>query len=197
MIVGERRGSVYTAFVGHAIALVMAYIGIMSGSVMLPFIAYIIFRSGEHDRNSTRARTLLDTKRVDMAYNRNAIVLAPNARISTVVDHILTSYQPDFAILQGNTLLGIVTRNDVITALEQSTQDEYVTAIMQREFIRVSHTATLDDVRTKLQSQNSEVAAVYRNDEYLGLVSITDIDEAMLVIESVQNHHFLRATTPP
>lgn len=197
MIVGERRGSVYTAFVGHAIALVMAYIGIMSGSVMLPFIAYIIFRSGEHDRNSTRARTLLDTKRVDMAYNRNAIVLAPNARISTVVDHILTSYQPDFAILQGNTLLGIVTRNDVIAALEQSTQDEYVTAIMQREFIRVSHTATLDDVRTKLQSQNSEVAAVYRNDEYLGLVSITDIDEAMLVIESVQNHHFLRATTLP
>lgn len=162
---------------------------------MLPFIAYIIFRSGEHDRNTTRARTLLDTKRVDMAYNRNAIVLAPNARISTVVDHILTSYQPDFAVLQGNILLGIVTRDDVLTALEQSTQDEYVTAIMQREVTKVAHTATLDEVRIKLQSQDSDVAAVFRNEEYLGLVSIADIEEAMLVIESVQNHHFLRATT--
>lgn len=194
MLIGERRGSVVAAFVGQSVAVVMAIIGIMSGDFMLPFVAYFIFKSAEHDRVDTRARTLLDTQRVDMAYNRNAIVLAPNARLSTVVEHILTSYQPDFAVTQGDRLLGIVTRNDLMRALEHSTQDEYVTAIMQRDVVKVDYTLTLDEVRTRIQSQGSDVAAVFRGEQFLGLVSLLDIEEAMLVIESVQNHHFLRAT---
>lgn len=195
MIVGERNGSNYAALVGQGVAIIMAILGIISGDYMLPFVAYFIFKSAEHDRVDTRARTLLDTQRVEMAYNRNAIVLAPNARLSTVVEHILTSYQPDFAVTQGNRLLGIVTRNDLLRALEESHHDEYVTSIMQRDVIRVAYSMSLDDVRTTIQQHAGDVAAVFRNEEFLGLVSLTDIEEAMLVIESVQNHHFLRATS--
>lgn len=195
MVVGERQGSTAAALIGRFIAITMAVIGFFSGYFMLLFVAYFIFIHSTNDQEDTRARTLLDTQRVEMAYNRHAIVLAPNAQLSTVVEHILTSYQPDFAVTQGNRLLGIVTRNDLVRALEESHKDEYVTAIMQRNVIRVEHTMTLDDVRSTIQSNAGDVAAVYRNEEFLGLVSLTDIEEAMVVIESVQNHHFLRATS--
>ncbi|MCE2851404.1 MAG: site-2 protease family protein [Roseiflexaceae bacterium] len=195
MFVGERRGSVYSAYIGHVIAIILLITGFMSSDFVFLFIAYFIFRSGEDDRADTRARTLLDTQRVDMAYNRNAIVLAPNAQLSTVVDYILTSYQPDYAVVQGNNLLGVITRDDVLKALETSTTDEYVTAFMQRNVMQVAHTSTLAEVRIAINEQQSHVAAVFREHEYLGLVSLTDIEEAMLVIESVQNHQFLRSTT--
>jgi predicted transcriptional regulator len=186
---------VYSAYIGHVIAIILLITGFMSSDFVFLFIAYFIFRSGEDDRADTRARTLLDTQRVDMAYNRNAIVLAPNAQLSTVVDYILTSYQPDYAVVQGNNLLGVITRDDVLKALETSTTDEYVTAFMQRNVMQVAHTSTLAEVRIAINEQQSHVAAVFREHEYLGLVSLTDIEEAMLVIESVQNHQFLRSTT--
>lgn len=193
MFVGERHGSMYSAYIGHTVAIVLVITSFMSLDYVLLCIAYFVIRSGEDDRADTRARTLLDTQRVDMAYNRDAIVLAPNTQLSTVVECILTSYQPDYAVVQAKKLLGVITREDVLHALEESTTDEYVTAFMQRDVLHVAHTATLDDVRNQLVAHQSHVAAVFRSDEYLGLVSLTDIEEAMLVIESVQTHQFLRA----
>ena len=193
MVVGERHGSVYSAYIRRIVALTLLISGFVSQDIVQLCIAYFISQSDEHDRADTRARTLLDTQRVDMAYNRNAIVLAPNARLSMVVEHILTSYQPDYAVVQANKLLGVITREDVLRALEASTTDEYVAAFMRRDVLHVAHTATLDDVRSQLITHHSHVAAVFRSGEYLGLVSLTDIEEAMLVIESVQNHQFLRA----
>ena len=53
-------------------------------------------------------------------------------RSSKVVDYILTSYQPDFAVIFGKNLLGIVTRNDVLRTLAINPDDLYVSEFMQR-----------------------------------------------------------------
>jgi predicted transcriptional regulator len=56
---------------------------------------------------------------------------------------------------------------------------------------------TLDDVRSTLIGADRQVAAVYDHDQYLGLVSLSDIAEALAVIDFVerQKHLQTHATT--
>jgi Mg/Co/Ni transporter MgtE len=194
MIMSERTATTYATVIGQGVAVVIGTIAVMSGQIFLAVTALFIFFSAGSERGETRARTLLDTRRVGDAYNRKALTLSPADRTSHVVDMILTSYQPDFAVMQGNAILGIVTRAHVLEALSTEPVDQYVAAIMNREFVRVPYTMTLDEVRMTISAASDDVAAVFNGKDYLGLVSLVDIDEALAVIDYVDRNKSLQQT---
>ena len=191
---GERTATNIATVIGQAVAVIIGVVGVLMGNFFMVLTAAFIFLSAGNEKAETRTRTMLETKRVGDAYNRHALTLSPADRTSRVVDLILTSYQPDFAVMQGNQLLGIVTREDVMHTLAQEPNDVYVAGIMQRDVLRVPHTMTLDEVRNVISAHNSEVAAVYRDQEYLGLISLTDIAEALAVINYVERQKHLTMT---
>ncbi|MFM2309091.1 MAG: hypothetical protein RLY87_1212 [Chloroflexota bacterium] len=191
MILSERNATTYATVIGQGVAVLIGTIAVMSGQIFLAITALFIFFSAGNERGETRARSLLDTRRVGDAYNRMALTLSPADRTSRVVDLILTSYQPDFAVMQGNTILGIVTRAHVLEALSAEPVDQYVAAIMNRSFVRVPHTMTLDEVRQTISAAGDDVAAVFNGSDYLGLVSLVDIDEALAVIDYVDRNKSL------
>lgn len=183
---GYRRATRVAAGLGQLIAIALGVYGVVNSHFILTLVAVFVFLGAGQESVETQARTVLDTLRVGDAYNKYALTLAVGDRVSRVVDYILTSYQPDFAVLQGRTLLGIVTRDDVLSALHSSTADVYVTEIMERRVPRVEAGRTLDQVRGQLQEVGARVAAVYESDNYLGLVSLGDIQEALAVQTFVQ-----------
>lgn len=184
---GERTATNIATVIGQAVAVIIGVIGVLTGNFLMGLTAAFIFLSAGNEKAETRTRTMLETKIVGDAYNRHALTLAPVDRTSRVVELILTSYQPDFAVMQGNKLLGIVTREDVMQTLSQQPHDVYVAGIMQRDVLRVPHTMTLDEVRNVINANDAQVAAVYRDQEYLGLISLTDIAEALAVIDYVEH----------
>ncbi|MDZ4719051.1 MAG: CBS domain-containing protein, partial [Roseiflexaceae bacterium] len=103
---------------------------------------------------------------------------------------------PDFAVVQGSKLLGIVTRDDVLQALASDPRDLFVTGVMRREFLRVAPSLTLDEVREQMAEQKARVAAVYDGEAYLGLVSAEDIAEALAVLAFQQRQDELRKQNP-
>jgi CBS domain-containing protein len=99
-----------------------------------------------------------------------------------VVDYILTSYQPDFAVVLGDRLLGVVTRQDVVHALRTRNDNPYVAEIMQREVVRVEADAGLDQVEGSMNEHQVRLVAVFAGPRYLGLVSREDLREALSVL---------------
>jgi CBS domain-containing protein len=53
---------------------------------------------------------------------------------------------------------------------------------MNRDVPRLDADAPLNDARVLLQEKGERVAAVYRGETYLGLVSQEDLAEALLVV---------------
>lgn len=182
MFMNYQRATRIAAAVGQALAIAMGVWGVFTGNFLLVMVAVFIFFGAGQERVEGQARTVLTTLRVGDAYNKHALTLQIGDLVSKVVDYILTSYQPDFAVMQGNTPIGIVTRDDVLRALATNTQDIYATMIMHRDVVRVDHNAPLDEVRQRMAENNTRVVAVYDGETYLGLVSIEDISEAYAVI---------------
>jgi Zn-dependent protease/CBS domain-containing protein len=192
MLMSFRRATQISAVVGQLIAVAMGWFGIVSGNLVLVLVAVFIFFGANQENAESQAQRVLVTLKVGDAYNKHALTLEIGDRVSKVVGYILTSYQPDFAVMQGSKLLGIVTRDDVLRALAGGTQDVYVSGIMKRDVVRVDANTTLDHVRQMMAEQNARVVAVYAGETYLGLVSREDIAEAFAVIAFLQRQQEAR-----
>jgi Zn-dependent protease len=190
--IGFPRATRIASAIGQLIAIGLGVVGVLTGNFVLVLVAVFIFFGAGQENNVGQAQTVLATLRVGDAYNKHALTLNIGDHVSKVVDYILTSYQPDFAVMQGTNLLGIVTREDVLRALASDTRDLYVTGIMRREFLKVNADKTLDEVSQIMAEQNQRIAAVYQAEQYLGLVSIEDISEALAVATFMQRQQQLR-----
>lgn len=200
MAMGPSRATRIATFIGQAIAIVLGVLGILNGNFLLALIAIFIFFGAGQEGVEASSTTVLSTQRVGDAYNKHVLNLAIGDRIDKVIDYILTSYQPDFAVMQGDNLLGIVTRDDVLKVLANpptgvQVPDMYATMIMQRNVFRVDASESLDEVRQKMTQNGVRVVAVYDAEQYLGLVSIEDIAEAFTVLRFAE--HYNRHNAPP
>mgnify|MGYP001070380470 FL=1 len=183
---GFSRATRIATSVGQAIAFAFGVFGVVTGNFILVLVAFFVFMGAGQERAEEQARTVLTTLRVGDAYNRYALTLAPGDHVSKVVDYILTSYQPDFAVVQGGHLLGVVTRDEVLKTLASEVTDLYVAGVMKREVLTVDASQGLDDVRRLMGEKGERIVAVNRGEDFLGLVSAEDIAEALVVSSFVQ-----------
>ena len=180
----QARATKIATAVSQLVAVVLFLWAIYTSSLMLGIIAAFVFFAAGAERSENQAGTILATRRVGDAYNRFAIVLSLSDRVSNVVEYLLKSYQPDFAVVHRGQLQGIVTREDVTKWLSANKYDVYVTEIMEEpnRVLKVQSDASLDAVRQQLTETAHRVAAVYEADQFLGLVSLEDIAEAMHIL---------------
>jgi predicted transcriptional regulator len=192
MGLGQTRATRIATTVGQITAVLLGILGIANGQLLLTLIALFIFFSAGQERVIAESKNVLTSLKVGDAYNKHALSLEVGDRVSKVVDYILTSYQPDFAVMQGSTIIGVVTRNDVLRALAEDPIDRYVTEIMQRDFLRVEAQRSLDEVRDLLMVNGAQLAAVFDGTRYLGLVNLDDISEAFTVLMFMRRQKELR-----
>jgi predicted transcriptional regulator len=182
MFTDYARATKIAATIGQGAALLLGILGVMTGNFILAIIAVFIFFGAGMESFQAKAKTVLTTLRVGDAYNKHALELVPADRVSRVVDYILTSYQPDFSVVLGGNLLGVVTRDNVIKTLSQRPDDPYVAEIMDREVIRVEAADSLEAVQERMNESNVRLVAVYAGERFLGLVSREDLKEALSVL---------------
>ena len=188
MGLGFPRATRIAAAIGQLVAIGLGIFGLFSGNFLLVLVAIFIFVGATQETAVAESKVVLTTRRLGDAYNRHVLTLQNGDRLSRVVDYLLTSYQPDFAVMFGKKLLGIVTREQVMQALAAQPEDLYVSEIMTREFVKLDANLNLDEAREQLGTHGARVAAVYAGEDFLGLISIEDIQEAFSVLMFNQRH---------
>jgi len=192
MGLGYPRATRIASAIGQIIAIGLGLLGFLGGNFILVLIAVFIFFGAGQETAMAESKTVLRTRRVGDTYNRHAITLGIGDRVSRVVDYLLTSYQPDFAVMQGSQPIGIITRADVLRSLNEAVNDAFVTEIMRRDFLKVDAGRALDEVQQMMAEHNQRVVAVYEADHFLGLVSIEDISEAFTILSFMQRQQDAR-----
>jgi Zn-dependent protease len=178
MATDHARATRVAAGIGQALALAMGLFALFSFDLMLLLVATFIFLGAGAERGQSEVQSALQGLRAGDAYNRHALTLHPGERVSGAADYILTSYQPDFAVLEDGQPVGIITRAEVLQALSRDEAGRTVTAVMKPVELRIDVMLPLDEVRQLMSDHNVRVAAVFDGAEYRGLVSLEDLAKA-------------------
>jgi Zn-dependent protease len=183
-----RRATRWATGVGQGLAVVMGIGAVATGQIFLLVIAVLVFIGAAATSADEQARSILSMQRVGNACNRHEIALVEGDRLSSVVRHLLTGYQPDFAVMHGRELRGVVLRSSVLAALARRRGDVPVTTLMTT-CPRVDAADSLADVRTTLEESGTQVAAVYDRHGFVGLVGLDDLGEAETVLAFLERAH--------
>jgi Zn-dependent protease len=180
------RATALATLVGQGIAVTLGVYAILGGHFVLVLIAVFIYFGAAEERATEQAGALLAGVPAGLAYNRTAIALGPSERVTHAVEHVLTSYQSDFAVLHEGRLLGVVTRDEIVNALARDEGDAYLAGVMNRDVARVEAGMYLDEVCRVMAERGTRIVAVEEGGSYLGLVSREDIGEALLYLHLLQ-----------
>ena len=125
--------------------------------------------------------------------SRELKTIAPNTLVDQVLDMMKKDGTlPGFCITEGDTVLGVITRNDLF----RNISDKYgytlyankpIHVIMSREFLCVDHTSSVDDVAKKAMHRHYDkiydFITITKDDKYLGIVTVKDLLEKSIEIE--------------
>jgi Zn-dependent protease/predicted transcriptional regulator len=194
MFMSFSTATAVAATIGQFAAIGLGILGILNGNFILILIAVFVFFGAERETVQASSQAVLRRRRIGDTYNRYALSLNVNDCVSRVIDYLLTSYQPDFAVIENNQLVGTVTRRDVFNALATYSHDPQVTEVMRRDFLTVQADRPLDEVYALMTERGERLVAVFNGTDYLGLVSLEDLNEAMAILAFLEKQHTQQQT---
>lgn len=177
----HERATKVAAVVGQLIAAALGFFGLVFGAPTLLLVALFIFLGATGEGRRARLAPLLARLSAREACNARALRLAPQDTVERAADYVLAAHQPDFAVVEEDRLLGVVTRDDLVDALARGGGGAAVAGIMRSDAPRAKAGATLAEVQDALYAAGARVAAVFDGERFLGLLSLEDIARALML----------------
>jgi Zn-dependent protease/CBS domain-containing protein len=178
LITDRQRATAIAGAVGQGIAILMGVYGLMSGNLLLAAIAVFIFLGARQEVAAAQVLGTLQGVKAGDIYVRGAASLEIGQRLNDAADLMLATRQYALPVLQGERLLGIVTRDQVQAARAAGRGEAWVTAAMQRDVARVAPEDAVEAVQGVMMERRTPVVAVFDGEQFLGLLSVEEINAA-------------------
>jgi Zn-dependent protease/predicted transcriptional regulator len=179
------RATEIAARVGQAMAFGFGLLG-MFGNPMLLFIAFFVWTGAQGEASLVRLRALLHDVSVRQAMIRESLVLDPSARISDVIDAIVTRGHHAFPVVRDGRIVGVVTKNSVLEALAEVGPDSSVLAAMDERFELADPSETLEGALARLEARGGGALVVVRDGSLLGVVTPHSVGELLTMRQAAQ-----------
>lgn len=168
------------AALGQAMALLFGFLGLL-GNPLLLFIALFVWIGAAQEASMVQMRTALGGIPVSQAMITDFRTLAPDDALAQAVELLLAGFQQDFPVVDDGRVVGVLLRSDLPVALAQRGQEARVREAMRRDFQVVHPSEMLETVFLRLQTCECRTLPVTRDDHLVGLVTMENIGEFMLI----------------
>lgn len=175
-----------SAGIGQFIAILMgitsilaptiSIMGVTFSNLSLMFIAFFIYIGAAQENVAYSQAALLEGVKVKQAMMTDIKTLNVGNTLKDAVDVLLATSQHDFPVLYGDSVEGILTRNNLLKGLSENGPEAYVAGAMEREYVHVSPE---DELEGALQHLNQAKTPV--------LVLDPDMDGKLIGIVSGEN----------
>jgi Zn-dependent protease len=177
------RATQIAATVGQGLAFLFGIIGLFSNPFLV-FIALFVWIGAQQEASMVQMKNALGGIPVLQAMQTDFTTLRPDDRLRKAVELILSGTQQDFPVLDGERVVGILTRADLLAALSRQSEDLRVDAVMRRDVEQVHPGDMLEAAFTRLQACGCHVFPVVQEGRLLGLLTSENMGE-FLMFQSV------------
>ncbi|MBV8550727.1 MAG: site-2 protease family protein [Acidobacteriaceae bacterium] len=182
------------AAIGQALALLFGFIGLFTDPFLL-FIAFFVWIGAAHEAQAAQARESFSGIPIRAAMQTNFDTLNTSSTLGDAVKLTLEGAQHEFPVLWGDTVMGILTRANLLSGLTQFGPDQYVTTVMQREFDTAQPNEMLEAVVNRLSASPSRTMPVMDNGKMVGLVTLDNLGEYLMIQNALHRRQRAAAVT--
>ncbi len=183
MRIDHSRATTLAVTIGQGIAVLMGLWGILGGGgFFLIFIAIFIFGAAGQEGRMARVRTALGDMTVREAYSSQVLSLTPNSTLRDAIHLSVNSFQSDFPIREGDSLIGLITHRQLTAALRKAGPEAPVTDFMRTDLEPVSPDEKLYIAQQLLGEAGLDALPVTEDDQFLGLVTAQDINKVYQLV---------------
>lgn len=169
------------ANVGQAMAIVFGILGFFGGNWFLLFIAIFVYLGAEEEARLVQMRFLFRGVPVRDAMITRYRFLSPADSLSRAVDELLAGSQHDFPVVEGDALVGVLSRADLLRGLSEYGRDAPVGEIMQTACGFANETDSLETAYQRMRERGCATLPILRNGRLCGVVTLENISEWVMV----------------
>jgi Zn-dependent protease/CBS domain-containing protein len=182
---GPVRATDISSAVGQIFAAAFFLIGLLGGNLLLALIAVFIFFGASGEAQMVRQREMMRGLLVSdvMGTRRRTETVTPYHTFGQVLDMVIHGYQEDFPVVdESGSLVGMITRNEIMAAAHSPDRYASVRDVMKTEFPTISPDADLfTDGARILQESGLRALPVVKAGDLVGMLTMDDIGQAALL----------------
>ncbi len=160
--------------IGEIFAIFLFFFGLFFNP-WLALIAIFIYLGAEGEKKATELKVVITDVPVKAAMLTDVEAITPDVTLGMVLEKICHGLQQDFPIIEGNKVLGILSREKIFSALHNHSKDTRVREIMPQDFLSTSEDTPLSEVFKKMSSEKISVLPVMQGGILKGLISLEQI----------------------
>lgn len=182
---GKMRATRIAVIVGQTLAVLLGILGVFGGGLLLVLVAVFIYLGAQAEGRGDEAKGALGSLRVSQAVNTNVDTARPDQTIGALATRLFHSYQADFPVVEDDgSVVGIVTRDRLITMLGQHGADYPVSQAMRTDFPVGRLDEIVYDVFERMRAGGYRVAPIMDSGRLVGMLSLEDISEVFALLSA-------------
>jgi stage IV sporulation protein FB len=178
------RATVIAASIGQALAWLLGLWGFLGGGFFMILVAIFIYMGAGQERRLVQLRYVLRGLTVEQAYSRQARILNPQSTLREAIDLVLSTFQADFPVCDGEQLVGLLTYTRLIETLDRHGPETPVGEVMLTDISPVAPTEEMFAVQQRLAESKLDALPVADGHRFLGLITSRDISELYRLVSS-------------
>jgi len=184
------RATRIASLVGQGFALLFAAVGVLwfRTNPALVFIALFVFVIAGEERTLVQTRSSLTGLPVSAAMVTAFVSLETRHEVAYAVDLLLAGEQRDFPVLEDGQLLGMLSRDDLLRGMRTEGPEAPIGRLVHTDVAPLEASMPLDAALQRMSATRQSALPVVARGRLVGLLTLDNIRELLLVQEARQRH---------
>jgi len=180
------RATHLAANLGQGLALLLGLLGLLTNPFLV-FIALFVWIGAAQEASLAQMTSALSGIPIGRVMLTDFQALESGDPLSRAAELILRGSQPDFPVVDGGRVVGVLTRSDLILALSERGPSSRVADAMQREFQTADSFEMLDKAFARLQQCGCHTLPVTHDGRLVGLITMDNLGEFVRIQAALQH----------
>lgn len=174
------RATQIAATVGQVMAVAFGILGFFFNWFLM-FIALVVYIGAQQESHAAQMRGIARGVPVREAMITRFRSLDEQDPLSVAVEALLDGDQQDFPVVEGEKIVGVLTRADLLKALAEGRQADRVGEVMRKDCGSVNDTDMLDAIFARMQEESCPTMPVVSEGRLAGVVTLENLGEWMMI----------------
>jgi Zn-dependent protease len=176
------RATILSARVGQVIAVLLAVVGLfVLNNPMLLLVGLFVFLGARSEAHMVQVTDTLSGMKVQDAMMTNFRALRADDPLELAAQELIHGAQQDFPVVDSDQVIGLLTRDDLVTALRTHGPGRKVGEVMRPNCGVVSATDQLEKPYEMLRGDNCSTVPVVREGHLVGMITLENILEWVMI----------------